>query len=106
MNFKQITFVAACICLPVTAWAQSDPGVNKPAIATPSMVNPAAPATGENSFTEDQARSRMEEAGFSNIMGLTLDKDGVWQANGEKDGASVSIQLDYQGNITTEELQK
>lgn len=102
MKIKHITLVAACICLPAAAWAQADPVANKPAIATPSTVNPAAPAKGENSFTEEQARSRIEEAGFSNVTGLTLDNDGVWRAEGQKDGTAVTIKMDYQGNITVE----
>lgn len=102
MNFKQITLVAACICIPATAWAQSAPSTDKPAIATPDTANPSAPVKGENSFTQEQAKSRMEEAGFSNVMGLTLDDEGVWHAAGEKDGAAVMIKMDYQGNITSD----
>ncbi len=101
MNIKQMTLVVACICLPATAWAQSTPSTDKPAVATPDTVNPSAPVKGENSFTEEQAKTRMEEAGFSNVMALTLDNEGVWHATGEKDGSPVMIKMDYQGNITS-----
>lgn len=101
MNIKQLTLVAACLCLPATAWAQTTPSSEKPAVATPDTLNPSAPVKGENSFTQDQAKSRMEEAGFTNVMGLTLDNEGIWHAAGEKDGGSVMIEMDYQGNITS-----
>lgn len=102
MNIKQMTLVVTCIFIPATAWAQSTQTTDKPAIATPDTANPSAPVKGENSFTQEQAQARMEEAGFSNIMGLTLDNEGVWHASGEKDGAPVMIKMDYQGNITSE----
>lgn len=102
MNIKQMAMVATCIFIPATAGAQSTPTTDKPAIATPDTVNPSSPVKGENSFTQDQAKSRMEEAGFTNVMGLSLDNEGVWHAAGEKDGAPVMIKMDYQGNITSE----
>lgn len=102
MNFKTMTLVAACIVVPTIAQAQTTPTTDKPAVVTPEQTNPSAPVKGENSFTQDQAKSRMEEAGFTNVMGLTLDDEGVWHAAGEKDGTPTTIKMDYQGNITTE----
>lgn len=70
-----------------------------PAVNTPDTVNPAAPIPGANSFTEDQARSRIEEAGFSNVTGLAKDDQGIWRAKAMKDGASTAVALDFQGNV-------
>ncbi|CAN7671258.1 PepSY domain-containing protein [Rhizobium sp. LjRoot30] len=70
-----------------------------PAIATPDSTNSTAPVEGANSFTEDQARERITEAGYSDVSGLMLDDKGVWQAKATKDGKSVAVSLDYQGNI-------
>ena len=85
------------------AFAQTDsppakPG-ETPAIATPDEQNPAAPVTGENSFTEDQAKARIVDAGYSNVSEMRLDESGVWRAKAVKDGKPVAVALDFQGNI-------
>ena len=60
-----------------------------------------APVKGRNSFTEGEAKSRIEKAGFSNISGLQKDDNGVWRGTATKDGRSVDVSLDYQGNLVT-----
>ena len=59
----------------------------------------AAPVAGANSFTEGQARARMEEKGFGNVTELKKDDKGIWRATAMKDGKSVNVALDYQGNV-------
>ena len=73
--------------------------------AVSSASNPrteAAPVSGANSFTEGQARDRMEHSGVSNITGLKEDSQGVWRGQGMKDGKSVTVALDYQGNVVSQ----
>lgn len=70
-----------------------------PAVATPDSTNATAPVEGANSFTEDQAKERMAEAGYADVTELMLDDKGVWQAKGMKDGKSVAVSMDYQGNV-------
>ncbi|UNK37533.1 PepSY domain-containing protein [Shinella sp. H4-D48] len=70
-----------------------------PAVATPDTKNTTAPVEGANSFTEEQAKERLSEAGYADITGLMLDDKGVWQAKAMKDGKAVGVALDYQGNI-------
>ena len=55
---------------------------------------------GKNSFTEAQAKSRIEEAGYKDVAGLKLDDQGVWRATASKDGAPANVSLDFPGNIT------
>ena len=85
------------------AFAQTTPAPatdgDKPAVATPDSRNPTAPVEGANSFTEDQARERITEAGYADVTGLALDDKGVWRGTAMKDGRSVNVALDYQGNI-------
>ncbi|WP_411034003.1 PepSY domain-containing protein [Shinella sp. BYT-45] len=71
-----------------------------PAVATPDSKNATAPVEGANSFTEDQARERIVEAGYADVTGLKLDDKGVWRGTAMKDGKSFNVALDYQGNIT------
>ncbi|MBD0416936.1 PepSY domain-containing protein [Oryzicola mucosus] len=73
---------------------------NTPAVTTPETTNPTAPVEGANSFTEAQARDRLVEGGYADVAGLTLDDKGVWRGTAMKDGKSVNVALDYQGNIT------
>jgi len=70
-----------------------------PAIIRSGETNPAAPVKGKNSFTENQARERISDAGYSNVSPLQLDNDGVWRGTATKDGRQVNVSFDYQGNI-------
>ncbi|MFB7146835.1 PepSY domain-containing protein [Agrobacterium deltaense] len=87
----------------LSAFAQqtptANPGGDTPAVATPGANNPTAPVEGANSFTEAQAKQRMEEAGYTQVKDLTKDDKGVWMASGMKGGNTVAIALDYQGNV-------
>jgi hypothetical protein len=58
-----------------------------------------APAPGANSFTEGQAKSRIEAAGFTNVSDLQKDDQGIWRGHAQKGGQQVSVALDYQGNV-------
>ncbi|EHK74525.1 hypothetical protein SM0020_28215 [Sinorhizobium meliloti CCNWSX0020] len=102
---KMIIVAAALMSVVATAsLAQTTPSAegNTRAIATPDSQNPAAPVEGANSFTDVQAKERIEEAGYTDVNGLKLDDKGVWQATATKDGKSVSVALDYQGNVTAQ----
>jgi len=65
-----------------------------------STASTAAPVAGANSFTESQAKSRIEAAGYSDVSGLAKDTNGVWRGKAAKAGKNVDVALDYQGNIT------
>ncbi|CDX36611.1 conserved exported hypothetical protein [Mesorhizobium sp. SOD10] len=70
-----------------------------PAVSTSDTNNPAAPVPGANSFTEDQAKNRIQDAGFSDVSGLTKDDQGIWRGHATKDGKQTDVALDYQGNV-------
>jgi hypothetical protein len=102
-----IAVLAGGTALGPNAIAQStapaaNPHPSTPAIANPNANNPGAPAAGSNSFTETQAKSRIEAAGYSNVSHLIKDKDGIWRATATKGGATgVAVALDYQGNVVS-----
>ncbi len=84
------------------ALAQNPPahyGPNNKAVNSKSENNPGAPVSGANSVTEGQAKSRIESNGFSNVTGLKKDDNGVWRGKAMKDGKSVDVSLDFQGNV-------
>jgi len=77
--------------------AQQQPG-NR-AINTGGANTSAAPVAGANSFTEGQAKSRIEASGYSSVTELKKDDNGVWRGKGMKDGKSVTVSVDFQGNV-------
>jgi hypothetical protein len=86
------------------AVAQNPPannGPNNKAVNSKSENNPGAPVAGANSFTEGQAKSRIESHGYSNVTDLKKDDSGVWRGRAMKDGKSVDVSLDFQGNVVT-----
>lgn len=98
--------------------AARDPAVNPNAAGTRSgaaqsgtSANPNAASThsgtaglepGANSFTEGQARSRIEDHGYTNVSKLHKDQNSIWQAEAMKDGRQVRVGLDYRGNVVEE----
>jgi len=72
-----------------------------PAVKSPNTTNPAAPVPGANSFTEGQAKSKIESQGFTNVSGLRKDDNGIWTGTASKGGNKVNVRLDFQGNVTT-----
>ena len=99
---KKITLLTASLVLVSSAaFAQSQtPTTSQTTPAVNTEQNPGAPVAGKNSFTEDQAKSRIEEAGYKDVSGLKLDDQGVWRATASKDGKSAMVSLDFQGNVT------
>src|SRR5262245_57784387 len=69
---------------------------------SPPASEKAAPQAGANSFTESQARERMQGAGFTEVTGLRKDDQGIWRVRAKQGGRQVNLSLDFRGNITTE----
>ena len=59
------------------------------------------PVAGANSFTEAQAKDRIEKAGYSQVTALMKGSDGVWQGKAMQGGKSVDVMLDFKGNVTS-----
>ncbi len=98
---KKSIFAAALLLSATAALAQSQtPSTSQTTPAVNTGQNPGAPVAGKNSFTEDQAKSRIEAAGYTDVTGLKLDDQGVWRATAKKDGKDTGVSLDFQGNVT------
>lgn len=67
--------------------------------STTATPDPGAPLPGANSFTEAQARTRIEKLGYTNVTGLAKDANGIWRGTAMKDGLSQKVSLDFRGNI-------
>jgi hypothetical protein len=58
---------------------------------------------GADSLNEDQAKSRIRAKGYSDVFGLQQDNRGIWRGQATlKDGRSVIVILDLEGNIYSE----
>jgi hypothetical protein len=64
-----------------------------------------APVAGKNSFTENQARHRLQKHGYDDVADLTKDDNSVWHGRAMKNGKPVAVTVDYQGNITEDQNQ-
>jgi hypothetical protein len=76
-------------------------GPQNPAVRTEEGNNAKAnrPVAGANSFTEGEAKSRIEARGFANVGELKKDDQGIWRGKAEQNGRMVDVALDYQGNV-------
>jgi len=105
---RKLLVTAAIVAIAIPAMAQQpSPPANRnaktPAVNTPnSSPNPGAPVAGANSFTEGQAKSRIESHGFTNVGGLKKDSDGVWRGTATQAGKSVKVSVDFQGNVVSQ----
>lgn len=93
---------------------QTQPPAPAPAPMAPKATEPSttgstaprqdanAPLPGANSFTQAQAKSRIEQQGFTGVSELAKDDKGVWRGNATKDGKGVTVTLDFRGNVTAQ----
>ena len=64
---------SATLIVATSAFAQDPPAQSGPdnnAVNSSGQNNSNAPVAGRNSFTEGQAKSKIEEAGYTNVSGL------------------------------------
>ena len=77
--------------------AASEP--SNPAVKATDRNTATAPVAGANSFTEGEAKSRIEARGFANVTQLRKDEQGIWRGRAQRNGAAVDVALDFQGNV-------
>ncbi|HYF22047.1 MAG TPA: hypothetical protein VD929_01485 [Caulobacteraceae bacterium] len=98
---KRATLAAALIGAAIlTGCKQPSDEPENPAVDTTPMTD-MGPAAGANSFTEAQARSAIEGAGYTNVQGLTKDDQGLWRGTATgTNGRSEQVSVDYRGSVT------
>jgi hypothetical protein len=101
---NSLTIAAVLAIVATGAFAQNPPAKDGPqnsAINSSDSSNRqvTAPVAGRNSFTEGEAKSRIEKMGFSNVSNLNKDDNGVWRGRAMKDSKTVDVSVDYQGNV-------
>lgn len=73
---------------------------NKP--ASTGALNNVKLEKGANSFTEGEARSRLERSGLKDVKELKKDDQGIWRGTAMRDGKSVGVGLDFKGNVAAQ----
>jgi hypothetical protein len=71
------------------------------AVDAAPTTDEAGPTPGANSYTEGQAKSAIESAGYTAVGALTQNANGLWQGPATKDGQQVTVSVDYKGAVTT-----
>jgi hypothetical protein len=103
-NSFAIAAVLAFVASGAIAQTQNPPAKDGPQNSAINSSNSSnrqvtAPVSGRNSFTEGEAKSRIEKMGFFNVTNLKKDDNGVWRGRALRDGKTVDISVDYQGNV-------
>ena len=104
MKRSTLVISVALLAAATSALAQNPPaqsGPNNNAVNSSGQNNSNAPVAGRNSFTEGQAKSKIEGAGFTNVSELKKDDNGVWRGKANKGGSSTNVSVDFQGNVNT-----
>ncbi|TBW40353.1 hypothetical protein EYW49_03995 [Siculibacillus lacustris] len=111
MKFMSL-FAATLLAGSSVAMAQSTAPATGGTTTTPPAVTTAPPAgssttktdamvPGANSFTEAQARERIEKAGYASVSSLVKGPDGIWRGKASKAGAMVDVSIDFKGNVAS-----
>jgi protein CpxP len=83
----------------------SQSGTTNPAVTVKPKAGPESTGSvepGANSFTEAQARSRIEAQGFSDVKDLRKDEQGIWRGTAMRNGQGANVALDFRGTITAQ----
>lgn len=100
MRLIVLTACAVAFCTTAAiAQTPAQQGPQNPAVKGMHENNSSKPVAGANSFTMGEAKSHIEAKGFTRVSGLKKDADGIWRGTAMKNGASVPVSLDYQGNV-------
>ena len=67
---------------------------------TPEPPADTIPQASVRAVTKDQAKSRIEARGYSNVSGLLKDAEGIWRGKAERDGLPVNVTLEVDGKVT------
>jgi hypothetical protein len=99
---RSLLIFCAGLAMTAAASAQNPPaqsGPNNNAVNSSGQNNSDAPVAGRNSFTEGQAKSKIEEAGYTGVTDLKKDDNGVWRGTASKGGSAAQVSVDFQGNV-------
>lgn len=98
--YRQI-LAASALLFAVPAFAQATNNVGNAAVKDSTPHQTASASRGHNSFTMGQAKKRLAKSGYV-VSSLSKNTDGLWTGPATKDGKSMTVTLDFKGNITAQ----
>ena len=102
MKRAYCSLLTAALLAASPTFAQNPAAADRPnnnAVNSSEKNNSNQPVAGANSFTEGQAKSRIEDAGYTNVTSLKKDDNGIWRGKASKGGSSTDVSVDFQGNV-------
>ena len=100
---SQIKTVALAIIVALVGLSSAEAQTTPTSPSTAPVAKDAnAPVPGANSFTEAQAKERMEKAGFTQVSGLKKDDQGIWRASAKQGEKQVTVTVDFRGNVVAQ----
>ena len=92
------TLLGAAALLLAAACNPANNQTTTPPDTTAQMETPApAPPPTAMTITEQDARTRIEGAGYTNVTGLTQNPDGTWSATGTMNGRTTTVTVNDSG---------
>ena len=95
----RIKVAALAAAFSVVSLGLADAQNTPPPKSSPPAATETPPIPGANSFTEAQAKDRMEKAGFSQVTNLKKDDQGIWRASAKQGDKQTNVALDFRGNV-------
>jgi hypothetical protein len=96
-----VASLAVATTVAASAFAQVSGQVNAPAArptADPLAVTPISPSQAE-ARDADRIRTKIEQAGYTEVVDLSRDSTGVWHARARKGGDVIGLTVDKGGRI-------
>ncbi|MDT6942372.1 hypothetical protein RI570_20105 [Brucella pseudogrignonensis] len=102
MKISALIIASALVIAPALAGAQATktPNTDVPGATNTPTHDDKTPDAGQNSITEAQATELFGKAGYTELTGLKLNDQGLWEASAMKDGKTVMLSLDAEGKIS------
>lgn len=107
MKISALLLASAMVLVPAIAGAQATqtPNTDAPGATNTPTHDDKTPDAGQNSITEAQATELFGKAGYTDLTGLKLNDQGVWEASAMKDGKNVMLSLDAEGKVSEHMMQ-
>ena len=106
MNTLKPIALAAALSLGLSSAIAQTTTPTNPTTTTPpaaaSKPTETPPVAGANSFTEAQAKDRIEKAGFTEVSNLRKGDDGIWRGSAKQGDKQVTVALDFRGNVVAQ----
>lgn len=102
MKISALLLASTMVLVPAIAGAQATqtPNTDAPGATNTPTHDDKTPDAGQNSITEAQATELFGKAGYTDLTGLKLNDQGVWEASAMKDGKNVMLSLDAEGKVS------